>query len=120
MSADSPSGNASRDEQVMASGGALAGLAALLSASCCILPLVLANLGVGSALAANLSELTPYRPWLIGLTVAIVGVGLALTFRRGRRPTRMVAGLFSAAALFAVSAILIPTFESDILTWLNL
>ncbi len=104
----------------MASGGAFAGLAALLSASCCILPLALVNLGVGSALATNLSELAPFRPWLIGLTVALVGVGLAVVVRRGRRPTRMVSGLFSVAALLAVAAIIVPTFESNILTWLDL
>ncbi len=70
MSADAASMNTSRDEQVVASDGA----------------------------------------------VAVAG----LAFRRGSRSTRMAAGLFSVAALLAVAAIIVPTFESNILTWLNL
>jgi mercuric ion transport protein len=61
--------------------GVLAGalLAAIAASACCILPLLLGaaaagTVGVGAALA-------PYRPYLVGLTVLLLGLAFYLTYR---------------------------------------
>lgn len=59
-------------------GGAV--LAAFASAACCLGPLVLTLLGVGGA--ASAVTLTPYRPYLLGLTAVILGLGFYLAYRR--------------------------------------
>ena len=119
MTTETQSAERSSDEGTIAGGGAIAGLAAIVSASCCILPVALVNLGASSALVANLSVLTPFRPWLIALTVILVGVGGAIVVRRGHRPTGPVTVLSGVAILLALAAIVVPVFERDILVWLN-
>lgn len=62
----------------------LVGLAAILSAAfasiCCIGPLILTGLGLGSlGLAAGLTQ---YRPILLGLTVLILAVGFYYAYRK--------------------------------------
>lgn len=59
-------------------GGAL--LFALLASSCCILPLVLAFLGVGSL--GFSAFLLPYRGILMGTTVAVLAAAFYFTYRK--------------------------------------
>ncbi len=60
--------------------GAGAALAAIGSSLCCILPLAVAVLGVGSAgLGAKLEA---FRPWFAGLTVILLG----FAFHRAYKP----------------------------------
>lgn len=62
---------------------ALVGVATALAASaCCIGPVAFSLIGAG-ALAATAIRLEPYRPWFIGLTMALVAAGL----HRAYRPT---------------------------------
>lgn len=119
MVTETQSLESSTDEKALVGGGALAGLAALVSASCCILPLVLVNIGAGSALASNLSVLTPFRPWLIVLTVVLVVAGFAVVTRRGQRPTRAMGALSGVAVTLALAALVVPVFEEGILAWLS-
>ena len=61
-------------------GGALIG--SIAASACCILPAVLgaasvSSLGVGAALA-------PFRPYMIGVTVLLLGAGFYVTYRRPR------------------------------------
>ncbi|MFQ5720316.1 MAG: mercuric transporter MerT family protein [Acidobacteriota bacterium] len=56
--------------------------AALLSAACCLGPLVLAFLGIGGAGAAL--ALAPYRPWFLAATVLFLGVGFYRMYRGNR------------------------------------
>ena len=61
--------------------GALVGslIAGLLASACCIGPLLLGGVGLGSlGLAAALA---PLRPWLLGLTVVLIAVGFFLAYR---------------------------------------
>ena len=60
---------------------ALAGslIAGLLASACCIGPLVLSALGLGSLGFA--SVLAPLRPWLLGLTAALIFVGFYFAYR---------------------------------------
>lgn len=56
-----------------------AALAAIAASACCILP---ALLGVASAGTLGLgATLTPYRPYLMGLTVLLLGVAFYFTYR---------------------------------------
>ena len=58
-------------------GGAV--LAALAASSCCLGPLLLAALGVGGAGA--FATLAAYRPYVLGVTVVLLGLGFYLTYR---------------------------------------
>src|SRR5207302_1824444 len=55
--------------------------AALAASACCIGPVVFTLLGAGALSAASL-ELVPYRPWFIGATVLIIGIGFYGAYRR--------------------------------------
>jgi mercuric ion transport protein len=53
----------------------LAGIAALLASTCCVLPLVFALVGISGAWIVHMRVLEPYSPALIVL--ALVSLGLA-------------------------------------------
>lgn len=57
-------------------------LGALASASCCVLPFVLFTLGASGARISRLTALAPYQPIFLGLTLAALGIGFALLYRR--------------------------------------
>lgn len=48
----------------------LAGVAALLASTCCVLPLVFALVGVSGAWIGELRLFEPYSPWLMALAIA--------------------------------------------------
>lgn len=56
-------------------GGLFAGIAA---SSCCVGPFLLLSLGVSGSWIGNLSAMDTYRPYLIGLTLILMG----LAFRK--------------------------------------
>jgi len=56
-------------------------VAATAASVCCIGPVVAAVLGAG-ALGAASTRFEPYRPWFLGLTLILLGVGFASTYRR--------------------------------------
>lgn len=57
-------------------------VAALAASSCCIGPLILAVLGVGGAGA--FATLAGYRPYILGVTTALLAGGFYLTYRKPR------------------------------------
>ena len=69
--------------RLAAIGTSLAGMGAALTAAaaslCCIGPAVVAVVGVGGAVAA--AGLKPYRPLLILVSMALLGVGFWLTYQ---------------------------------------
>lgn len=60
-------------------------IAAGAASVCCIGPVVAAAIGAG-ALGAASTQLEPYRPWLLGLTVLLLGLAFATTYRREPAP----------------------------------
>jgi len=54
--------------------------AAVIASLCCIGPVLVVFLGVGSMAAFSAFEV--YRPYLIGLTVALIGLAFFLTYRK--------------------------------------
>lgn len=56
-------------------------VAATAASVCCIGPVVAAVLGAG-ALGAASTRFEPYRPWLLGLTMILLGIGFVSAYRR--------------------------------------
>ena len=93
----------------------VAALLALLSASCCVLPIGLSVVGLGGAWLAALGPFADYR------TAILTGVGLVLVWawfrivRAGRRAPRQRGAV--AVAVFAtlsfVAAAASPVWEED-------
>ena len=57
-------------------------LGAIASMSCCVVPFALFFLGVSGAWIGNLTALAPYRPIFIGTTLALLGVGFVMVYRK--------------------------------------
>jgi mercuric ion transport protein len=57
---------------------------AIAASSCCIAPLVLFSLGISGAWIGNLTALAPYQPYFIAATLACLGYGYFLVYRRSR------------------------------------
>ena len=72
-----------RDEKtalpLLALGGVLGAIAA---SACCVLPLVLASLGVSGAWIGSLAGLAPYQPIFLGLAAVSIGAGFWLVYGR--------------------------------------
>jgi mercuric ion transport protein len=79
--ATEPIGDASsqRSQKLAVAGGILGAIAA---SSCCILPLALFSLGISGAWIGNLTALAPYQPYFIAATLACLGYGYWLVYRR--------------------------------------
>ncbi len=58
-------------------------LAALAASSCCILPVVFAMAGISIAGAS--AWFAAWRPYLLGLTLVLLGIGFYLSYRRKRK-----------------------------------
>lgn len=58
-------------------------LAAAAASACCLGPLILTILGIGGAASALV--LAPYRPYLIVITVVLLGAAFYITYRRRAR-----------------------------------
>ena len=72
-------GDNRRRQSLIAAGGLLGALAA---SSCCILPLALFGLGVSGTWIGNFTRLAPYQPCFIAATLAFLGYGYWLVYRR--------------------------------------
>ncbi len=57
-------------------------LGAIAASSCCIAPVVLFSLGISGAWIGNLTALAPYQPYFIAATLACLGYGYWLVYRR--------------------------------------
>lgn len=71
-----------RQASVLSHVGLVAALAALVGASCCALPLVLASLGLAGAWIANLGIFIVYRPHITVAALIVIAVGWAIALRR--------------------------------------
>jgi mercuric ion transport protein len=65
-------------------------LSAFIASACCVGPLVFALLGIGGV--GFLVKFEPYRPYFIAATVALLGTGFYLTYRKPKATTAPVAG----------------------------
>lgn len=59
-------------------------LAALGTASCCVVPFALFTLGISGAWISNLTALEPYQPIFAAITFGFLGYGFYLVYRKPR------------------------------------
>jgi mercuric ion transport protein len=64
----------------------------LAASACCIGPVAFSVIGAG-ALGASAVRLEPYRPWFIGLTIALVAVAFYGVYRPTSSPERCEGGV---------------------------
>lgn len=67
----------------LASGSLLGGISAFIGASCCVLPLILFNIGISSALIARLAFFARYKDQFLLGASALIGLGAFFAFRAG-------------------------------------
>lgn len=104
----------------IAGGGALSGLAALVGASCCVLPIVLVNIGVSAALVGELAFFARAKSYFMGLAVLLIGAAIISAFWNGRRPSKRVIVLLILSAVLVLGSYMLPLYEGHLLRWLNL
>jgi mercuric ion transport protein len=105
--------------KLAAGGGLGSAIAGLIGASCCVLPIILFNMGVGSAIIGNLiffADKTEY--FLIG-ALLFIAVGVIASFWGDRNPGRRAFIMFVLSALIVLFAYILPGFEGDILRLLG-
>jgi mercuric ion transport protein len=68
-------------ERLTAVGGIVG---AIVASSCCVLPLLFVSLGVSGAWIGNLTALTPYQPYVLAFTVAVLSYGFYSVYWRPR------------------------------------
>lgn len=101
--------------RLFAGGGIVTGLAALIGASCCVLPILLVQAGVSTALVAHLGIFARAKPYLLALTAILVLAGFVAAFWGGRSPRPSVLALLVVAALLTAGAYTMPYFERNLL-----
>jgi mercuric ion transport protein len=57
-------------------------IGAVAASACCILPLLLFAAGVGGAWVANLTAFAPYQPYVVVLTLGLLGYGFWRVYRQ--------------------------------------
>lgn len=106
-------------EKLAVGGGIASAIAGLVGASCCVLPIILFKIGVGSAVIGNLiffADKTEY--FLIG-AILFIALGVFASFRGGRRPGRRTVIMFALSAAIVLLAYILPSFEGSILRLLG-
>jgi mercuric ion transport protein len=58
---------------------------AIVASSCCVIPLVLALLGVSGAWMSNLRALSPYQPYFIAMAAVLIGFGFYRVYWKPRQ-----------------------------------
>lgn len=109
--ADGPS--LERGQKVAATGGVIG---ALTASSCCIFPVVFFSLGISGAWIGYLTQLAPYKPYFIAVTLAFIGAGYWLVYRSSKAacaggaacarplPNRLVKIALAAATVIVTAA----------------
>lgn len=81
-SAETQSGAIVRTGKSIVSVGSI--LAAIGTASCCVIPFTLATLGISGAWIGNLTALAPYQSYFLGLAALLLAAGFFLVYRKPR------------------------------------
>lgn len=103
-----------------AKGSVLASFFAMIGASCCILPIILINLGLSTALVSHLNFFARFRHWFIVLSLMLIIGGIYYAYSGGRRPTRRTPIILGLAAVLTLAAYALPYYEGDLQQWFNL
>lgn len=98
--------------------GALGGVAAFIGASCCVLPIMLVQLGIATGLVAKLAWFARWQPYFFWAAAAILALSAALALWRGR-PSRAFWIWWGVGAVFLAAAFVLPNYELQILQWIR-
>jgi len=98
--------------------GALGGIAAFIGASCCVLPLLLVQLGVATGLIAHLAWFARWQPYLFWVAAAILALSATLALWRGR-PSLSFWVWWGVGAVFLAAAYALPNYELQMLQWIR-
>lgn len=58
---------------------------ALITSSCCVVPLLLVILGISGTWIGSLTALEPYKPYFIVITVALLGAGFWFVYFKPKK-----------------------------------
>ncbi len=104
---------------LIAGGSVVSGLAAFIGASCCVLPLVLVNLGVSSALVGKLAFFARAQQYFMGAAVILLVSAIVTSFWNGKRPSKRVGIAFFLATIFVMAGYIMPSYEGQLLRWIS-
>lgn len=104
---------------MIAGGGALSALAAFIGASCCVLPLVLINLGLSATLVSRLAFFAKAQPYFMAVSALLIVAAFVAAFWNGRRPSKKIMFWLALAVLFAASAYILPYYEGQLIRWVQ-
>ena len=91
-----------------------AAFAALSSLACCLPPAIMAAVGFAGLGVV----IAPLAPWMLGLSVVFLAIGLIQLYRSGRKcqePSRIGLVMFSVAAAVVLGITLFPQFVAGFL-----
>lgn len=97
--------------------GAFAGFLAFVGASCCVLPILLVQLGVASGLVARLGWFTRWQTEISIIAGLLLAVALAWALWKGR-PSRGFWIWWALGAVFLLVAFILPHYEPQLQRWL--
>lgn len=90
-------------------------LATMVGASCCVLPLLVFQAGISSALIAQLGIFTAYKTGFMLLALGALLAGLTAAKRGALRLNTGFLTLYSVAVFLVMGALVMPYFELDLL-----
>jgi mercuric ion transport protein len=113
---DSLTTGAQRQASLLSHVGLVAALAALVGASCCALPLVLASLGLAGAWIANLGIFVAYRPYITIAALIVIAAGWVIALRR--KPSGRTLLVLGLATVIVLAALAVAQYEPEITRYL--
>lgn len=102
---------------LLAGGGLVGGIAAFVGASCCVLPIILFNLGVSSAVIARLGFFARYTDEFLMVSLLFIAAGAFWAFKGGKRPSRGATAMLVMSLLLVGTAYILPFYELDLLRY---
>ena len=106
-------------KDALASGGVLSGLAAFIGASCCVLPLVLINIGLGGAWIASLAFFVNAKPYFLAASFLFIVFAFSAAFWGRRKPSRKTLMILGIATVLTGAAYVMPWYEGQIIRLLR-
>jgi len=102
---------------LLAGGGLLGGIGAFVGASCCVLPIILFNMGVSSAVIARLVFFARHTDAFLIASLVFIGAGTFWAFRGGNRPGRGAVLMLVLSLTLVATAYVLPFYELDLLRY---
>lgn len=106
-------------KDALAGGGVISGLGAFIGASCCVLPLLLINLGLGGAWIANLAFFVNAKPYFLAASILFIAFAFISAFWGGRIPSRKTVVILGIATALTGVAYVMPLYEGRIIRFLT-